>query len=217
MSRPPQPIFEILALPPPPVDTPTRDPEPTLSTFLKTITDVDFRPYHVLLEAQGFTIARLRTVATWTPDEIHEGLKRLLMGSASALGHPGMPAWVFMAFEGGVLHLRGKGNDLGPATYGPTMLVFLNNVMGLDLLPHAALLETQGMTLSALKLMRSWDPAEVRRVLRFTLLDPARIEEKERGKSHVPGSGRKGMCAVEVLAMEFCLRKAIQERGEEGA
>ncbi|KAJ7237026.1 hypothetical protein B0H12DRAFT_1327165 [Mycena haematopus] len=199
------------ALPHPPVDTPTRDQEPTLATVLKTITDVDLTPYHALLEAQGFTIARLRTVATWTPDEIHEGLKRLLMGSASALGHPGMPAWVFMAFESAVLHLRGKGNDPGPATYGPTMLVFLNNVMGLDLSPHAALLETQGVTLSALKLMRSWDPAEVQRVLRFTLLDPARIEERERGKSHVPGSGREGMCAVEVLTFEFCLRRARKE------
>ncbi|KAJ7271287.1 hypothetical protein B0H12DRAFT_1228944 [Mycena haematopus] len=196
------------------------DQEPTLATFLKTIPHVDLTPYHPLLEAQGLTVPRLHAIALWTPAEIYDGLKRLLMGSESALGHPGMPALVFVAFESAVRNLRGKAKPPRArsllVTDALTMLDFTKNVMMLDLSPHAALLDAQGFSLPALNAMLSWDPAQVRKALRFTLLDPARIEEKERDKSHVPGSGLKGMSAVEVLAMEFCLSRTVEE-GRKGS
>jgi hypothetical protein len=50
--------------------------------------------------------------------------------------------------------------------------LFLANVMGFDLSPHAILVSTQGYDVAALRAMLSWPPAEVRATLRKTLLDP---------------------------------------------
>ncbi|KAJ6475594.1 hypothetical protein C8R45DRAFT_381349 [Mycena sanguinolenta] len=184
---------------------------------------MDLTPYQALLEVQGLTVSAIKSLATWTPAELHEGLQRLLKGSASALGYPGMPGLMFVAFEGAVLQLKDKGTDLPgeslllpPRNANVTMPLFLKNVHGFNLTSYAALLDAQGFSILALDAMLSWDPAMVRKALKFTLLDPVRLEGKERAESHVPGTRLKGMSAVEVLAMEFCLRKAVEDRKKVG-
>ncbi|KAJ6464550.1 hypothetical protein C8R45DRAFT_1219986 [Mycena sanguinolenta] len=191
-----------------PLATPNRDgdPESDLPAFLKTITNLDLTRYQLLLEAQGLSVSRLRTIATWTPYEIHEGLERLLMDGPT--GHPCIPALMFMEFEDGVP--RPSYLPL-PNEAATTMPLLLENVMGLDVSEFTALAHAQGFSISALDSMFSWDLARIQRKLKFTLLDPARIDADERKQSYVPRTGFKGMCSVEVLAIEFCLRRAADE------
>lgn len=88
---------------------------------------------------------------------------------------------------------------------GTTVPVFLTNVMGFDLSAHHALLEQQGFDIAALSGMPAWERGELQEVLRRVLLAPT--TEAERKKSSVPPE-RKGMKALEVLALEFCIRRA---------
>jgi hypothetical protein len=77
-----------------------------LSIFLKNL-NVDVSPYFELLKTQGFDVLRLHTFATWSRDEIEEGINRLLMGSGSAVvGRRGMPANIRIKFEIALLALK---------------------------------------------------------------------------------------------------------------
>ncbi|KAJ7260938.1 hypothetical protein B0H12DRAFT_364661 [Mycena haematopus] len=147
-------------------------PGAQLAAFLKTITNLDLTCYQPLLEMQGFTISRLRTVAMWTPDEIHEGLERLLMDGPT--GHPCMPA--LYSWSSKMACVIFKARERLHTSSQPrctTMPLLLKNVMGLDLSQHAELIDTQGFSISALDSMLSWDLARIQRKLKFTLLDPA--------------------------------------------
>ncbi|KAJ6475606.1 hypothetical protein C8R45DRAFT_935245 [Mycena sanguinolenta] len=184
------------------------EPEPTLAAFLKTVTnDMDLTPYQALLNAQGLTVSAIKTLATWTPGENRTNSVT--------------PAWIYSNFSICRSRARAEGGGevslLGPPRASATMCLFLSDIMAFDLTSHAALLEAQGFSLNQLKTMLSWDPTKLWRRLKMMLLDPAQMGKNYKGKSYVPESGPKGMSAVEVLALELCLRRAVQERKKGGA
>jgi hypothetical protein len=88
---------------------------------------------------------------------------------------------------------------------GTTLLVFLRNVMGLDLSTHHALVEEQGFGIAALSGRPAWQLAELQEVLKRTLLTPTMETDRKRP---LVTHHRKGMNALEVLALEFCIRRA---------
>ncbi|KAF7328373.1 hypothetical protein MVEN_02552900 [Mycena venus] len=216
-------------LPPPSHNRPLPSPltdralQPDLPAFLKTLTDVDFTPHHELFKAQGFTVSRLRSLAKWSKNETHEALSRLLMGSGpAAVGRPGMKAIEFVTFEIAIRPLA-KASAVAPAPLARTLLpppgsnatnsgttlpLFLKNVMGFDLSEHHAFVVSQGVDIGYLSRMSGWERSRLQEVLKLTLLEPT--NEADRVMSSVPGDG-KGMKALEVMALEYCIRRAGAE------
>ncbi|KAJ7271285.1 hypothetical protein B0H12DRAFT_1092918 [Mycena haematopus] len=185
---------------------------------LPTVT-TDLSPHLALLAKQGFTPPHLCALATWHAHELHEALNDLLMARPSALGHAGLTALTFVRFEVAIRKLVGMARAprqpslprLDTGTPEP-LTIFLVNVMGLDLSPHAALLSTQGYDVLGLSAMLALPPTDLRGALQKTLLDPTTgFGEEERAMSLVP-RGMKGMSPLEGWAMEFCLRRAVDER-----
>ncbi|KAJ7843714.1 hypothetical protein B0H13DRAFT_2097391 [Mycena leptocephala] len=191
---------------------------PDLSLFLKNWTDVDFFAHSELLKAQGFDVPRLHTLATWHREEQEEALTRLLIGSgAAAVGRPGMTAVTFIKFEIALRGLKCTPPVQAPlprsllpppssntTNSGTTLPVFLRNVMGLDLSAHHRLLEEQGIDIAALSGMPAWEHGDLQEVLKRSLLEPG--TEADRMRSLVPNGS--GMKALEMLALEFCIRRA---------
>ncbi|KAF7368516.1 hypothetical protein MVEN_00174800 [Mycena venus] len=188
-----------------------------LPTFLKSLSTVDFTPYLELLRAQGFTVSRLRSVATWTPNEIHETLSRLLMGSAAAaVGQSGMKAIPVLNFEIGLRRLKDKGPaplgqsllpppSVNAANSGTTLPVFLRNVMGFNLSVHHVFVEDQGLGIATLASACGWDRELLQEVLKKGLCEP--MNDVEREASGVLPE-KKGMTGLEVIALELCIRRA---------
>ncbi|KAF8194828.1 hypothetical protein K438DRAFT_1827465 [Mycena galopus ATCC 62051] len=208
---PPPPLFRPIPLPP---VRRSEAPPPELSAFLKTLTGADFSPYYELLKAQGFTVPLLHTIATWADHEIYreDGLNGLLMGNP--LGQRGMTALIFIKFQKAISTLQSTSHppppapSLPPLNSGATLSDFLKNVMGADLSHHLALFQAQGYDIPALHELIS-DTTEARRVLRVTLLDPARLDATE--VSLVPPTGKQGISPLEVLALELCFKRAAIE------
>ncbi|KAJ7339071.1 hypothetical protein DFH08DRAFT_250002 [Mycena albidolilacea] len=191
-------------------------PTPSLPELLKTVTEADFTAHLPLLAAQGFTAPRVAALARagWTVHELHEGLERLLLGRVR--GRAGMTAYALVQFEAAVKKLA-KGMGAGPAispplplpppgvnpaNSGTTLPLFLKNVMGLDLSAHVPFFEMRGVGIAALSKMRAKyesdaDPARLRDELEVSLLD----EDEERW------SGGKGVSPLEVVALEFSIRR----------
>ncbi|KAJ6535768.1 hypothetical protein B0H19DRAFT_434638 [Mycena capillaripes] len=197
----------------------TAQPNPReLDVFLKDLTKIDFSSYCELLATQGFHIPRLYTLATWSRDEIEEALDRLLMGSgAAAVGKRGMTAISCISFEIVVRALKSTPPARAPlvrsllpppgsnVTNSSTSLpVFLSNVMGFDLSTHHELMEEQGFGVGALSGMPAWERSRLQEVLKRTFLAP--LTDADRKISLLP-AGKKGMNGLEVLALEFCLRR----------
>lgn len=91
---------------------------------------------------------------------------------------------------------------VNPANSGTTLPLFLKNVMGLDLSAHVPFFEVQGVGIAALSKIRAKyesdaDPARLRDELELSLLD----EDEERW------SGGKGVSPLEVVALEFSIRR----------
>ncbi|KAJ7827970.1 hypothetical protein B0H14DRAFT_2812900, partial [Mycena olivaceomarginata] len=213
-------------LPPPsrnrplPLPLTDRASQSDLPAFLKTLTDVDFTRHHELLKAQGFTVFRLRSLAKWSKNETHEALSRMLMGSGpAAVGRPGMKAIEFVSFEIAIRPLA-KASAVAPAPLtrtplpplgsnatnsGTTLSLFLKNVMGFDLSEHHGFMVAQGVDIGYLSAMSGWERGRLQEVLKLTLLEPT--NEADREMSSVPGV-RKGMKVLEVMALEFCIRRA---------
>ncbi|KAJ6475603.1 hypothetical protein C8R45DRAFT_935243 [Mycena sanguinolenta] len=187
--------------------------------FLQALPSVaiDLSVHLELLTVQGFTPPHLCALATWNPHEVHEALNYLLMERPRALGYAGMTALIFVKFEIAIRKLVGiaptpRNPSLPRLDIGtPALPLFLANVMGFDLSPHATLVSTQGYDVAALRAMLSWPPAEVRATLRKTLLDPTMLENEE--TTLVP-LGVKGMSPLEVWAVELCLRRDVEEQGK---
>ncbi|KAJ6527191.1 hypothetical protein B0H19DRAFT_543888 [Mycena capillaripes] len=193
-----------------------------LEAFLKTLTNINFSSYSELFTIQGFTIPRLQTLATWSRDEIQETLDCLLMGSgAAAIGQRGMTAVISINFEIAIRNLKSSPPPSAPlprsllpplgsnaTNSGTTLSVFLRNVMGFDLSAHSQLMEDQGFSVGTLSGMPAWERARLQEVLRRALLKPT--TEAERKMSRLP-EGKKGLSGLEVLALEFCIRRARKE------
>ncbi|KAJ6480489.1 hypothetical protein C8R47DRAFT_1135977 [Mycena vitilis] len=186
-----------------------------LEVFLKTWTSVDFVPHCELLIAQGFTLARLHTLATWSKAEIEQAVHRLLTGKR------GVTAMASVRFEFAVQKLTSTPPARAPrlrsilprpssdaTNGGATLHMFLQNVMGLDLSGHHALLEEQGFDIATLSAMAAWEPAQLQDALARTLLAPA--TDDARTVSKLP-PGKPGLKALEVLALEFCIKRAASE------
>ncbi|KAJ7776342.1 hypothetical protein B0H16DRAFT_1506405 [Mycena metata] len=181
---------------------------PSLAGFLKTMCDVDFSSHQALLAALGFTVPRLYTVATWHKDELQEALPRLLSeDAAAAVGFPPMSAVTAITFEIAIRALKCVPPAQVPLTRsllpppgmnatnsGTTLPLFLRNVMGLDLSAHQNLLNDQGCNIATLSAMVAWERARLQEVLRRGL----------------GGQKSGGMQALEVLALEFCIRRASE-------
>ncbi|KAJ7032946.1 hypothetical protein C8F04DRAFT_1261520 [Mycena alexandri] len=197
--------------------------------FLKTMCDVDFSSHQALLSALGFTVERLYTLATWRKDELQEVLTRLLSeDAAAAVGCAPMNTFTAITFEitiralkcvppaqvGALINsapisliylLTRTGHTQAPLTRsllpppstnatnsGTTLPLFLRNVMGLDLSAHQNLLNDQGCDIATLCAMVVWERGQLQEVLRRGL-----------------GGQKSGaMQALEVLALEFCIRRA---------
>ncbi|KAK6992950.1 hypothetical protein R3P38DRAFT_2568039 [Favolaschia claudopus] len=216
-----------LPLPLPPVHThphphsnnsPTPDPDPALPSFLQTISDIDYTPHLPLLALQGFTLVRMRAVSTWTREEMHEALEGLLMGRGAAeAGQPGMRAIASVSLE---IAIRGLKSGMvclvtkitqpalppSGSSSGTTLPSFLQNVMGLDLSPHLQLFEEQDIDMRMLGAMVRWDRDRREETLRRVLLQ----HESVLGNGFDSGSNSdlKRMTALEVVGLEFCLRRA---------
>ncbi|KAJ6475602.1 hypothetical protein C8R45DRAFT_1010438 [Mycena sanguinolenta] len=179
----------------------------------------DLASHLELLMVHGFTPPHLCALATWNPHEVHEALNDLLMERPRALGYASMTALIFVKFEIAIRKLVGiaptprKPSLPRLDTGTPALPLFLANVMGFDLSPHATLVSTQGYDVAALRAMLSWPPAELRATLRKTLLDPAMTEDEE--TTLVP-LGMKGMSPLELWAVELCVRRAAEEQIEKG-
>ncbi|KAJ7464213.1 hypothetical protein B0H11DRAFT_2051676 [Mycena galericulata] len=88
---------------------------PTLSAFLKNIPAIDLSAHHALLEAQGFSVARMLILGTWGRDAIKEVLQRLLMESeVASMGHKGMDPLELITLELGIRKLKAR--SLRPTT-----------------------------------------------------------------------------------------------------
>ncbi|KAJ7474666.1 hypothetical protein B0H11DRAFT_2035075 [Mycena galericulata] len=82
---------------------------PTLSSFLKNVPGIDISAHHALLEAQGFSMARVHILGTWGRDAIKEVLHRLLMESeAASTGHKGMDPLELITLELGIRKLKAR-------------------------------------------------------------------------------------------------------------
>ncbi|KAJ7776365.1 hypothetical protein B0H16DRAFT_1449794 [Mycena metata] len=152
---------------------------PSLAGFLKTMCDVGFSSHQALLEALGFTVPRLCTVATWRKDELQDAFTRLLSeDTATSVGFPTMNAVTAITFEIAIRALKCVPPAQAPLTRsfpppgmnttnsGTTLLLFLCNVMGLDLSAHQNLLDDQGCDIAALSAMIAWERARLQEVLR---------------------------------------------------
>ncbi|KAJ7464216.1 hypothetical protein B0H11DRAFT_2051693 [Mycena galericulata] len=183
------------SLPPPPN---TQGSATTLSTFLKNVKAIDLSAHEALLEAQGFSMARLHIIATWRRDDIEEVLRRLLMGSeAAATGRKGLAALELISLEIAIRKLKGSNTPPARSSHPPPLATplasYLKQVMGFDLSAHHDLLKAQGFNVTRLRGIAILDRAEVREILTRTLT------------VDVPGIGGK-MKPLEVLALEFALR-----------
>ncbi|KAJ6480494.1 hypothetical protein C8R47DRAFT_599731 [Mycena vitilis] len=187
-----------------------------LEVFLKTWASVDFVPHCELLIAQGFTVARLHTLATWSRAEIEQAVHRLLTGKR------GVTALASVRFEFAVQKLESTHLARAPLTRsilpppstnapnrGPTLRMFLENVMGFNLSSQHGLLEEQGFDIATLSAMASWDDAQLQDALNRTLLTPT--TEAARAVSKLP-PGAPGLAALEVLAVEFCIKRAASDK-----
>ncbi|KAJ7735543.1 hypothetical protein DFH07DRAFT_843577 [Mycena maculata] len=191
-----------LLLPPPPN---AQSSTGTLALFLKNVMTIDLTAHHDLMEAQGFSVPRLGVVATWGREAIQETLSRLLMGSEPAAGGwKGMTAVESITLELAIRKF--KGSSLPPArsalpppssnpnNSGTTLPAFLKNVMGLDLRAHHDLLQAQGFDVARLSGIATWGQKDIQEMFNRSL----------RGDG--PGVSRRGMKALEVLALEFAVR-----------
>ncbi|KAJ7477336.1 OPT oligopeptide transporter protein-domain-containing protein [Mycena latifolia] len=190
---------------PPPLPK-SQAPTTPLLLFLKNILGgTDLSAHHALLVAQGFTMPRLLVVATWRRTAIAEALSRLLMGSGSALGgRRGLNAVEVISLEVAIGKLKpdkqSSSTVLPPVNAKnstPTLASFLQNALGFDLSAHAPLLATQGLDLTYLRSMATWDRRDLQEVLQRTLPpdDGAGV------------GGRKDMTALELVALEFAIRE----------
>ncbi|KAJ7174112.1 hypothetical protein C8R43DRAFT_1230812 [Mycena crocata] len=184
-------------------------PTPPLAAFLKKIVKggVDLSGYHGLLDAQGFSVARLHTMATWRRKFIQEALTRLLMGAEpAAVGHKGMGSFEHISLEIAIWKLKTPTSapppgrlPLPPASNphnsGATLASLLKNVMGLDLSAYHDLMAAQGYDVPRLSAVATWDTEEIQHILSRSL----------RGTETAVG-GQRGMKGLEVLALEFSLR-----------
>ncbi|KAJ7657263.1 hypothetical protein DFH06DRAFT_1473251 [Mycena polygramma] len=187
-----------------------------LELFLKTWTSVDFVPHCELLIAQGFMVARLHTLATWSKAEIEQAVHRLLTGKR------GMTAMASIRFEFAAQKLTSTPPARAPlarsilpppssnaTNSGTTLLMFLENVMGFNLSSHHALIEEQGFDIATLSTMASWNDAQLEDALNRTLLVPT--TEAARAVSKLP-PGKPGLKALEVLALKFYIKRAASEK-----
>ncbi|KAJ7443214.1 hypothetical protein B0H11DRAFT_2093071 [Mycena galericulata] len=185
------------SLPPPPN---TQGSAATLSAFLENVKAIDLSGHRALLEAQGFSVARLHIIAAWQRDDIEEALRRLLMGSeAVATGRKGLTALELISLEIAIRKLKGSNTPQARSSHPPPSVTqlasYLKQVMGFDLSAHHDLLNAQGFSVTRLRGVATLDRAEVREILTRTLT------------VDVPGTGGK-MKPLEVLALEFALRDA---------
>ncbi|KAJ7443217.1 hypothetical protein B0H11DRAFT_2093086 [Mycena galericulata] len=182
---------------------------PTLSSFLKNIPGIDLSAHHALLEAQGFSVARMHILGTWGRDAIKEVLQRLLMESeAASMGHKGMDPLELITLELGIRKLKAPNTSpsrsvlpsplSNPHSSAVTLASFLKNVMGFDFSAHHNLLKAQGFDVARLSTIAASDREDIREILDGSL------------RADVPGFGgmkaMKAMTALEVLALEFALR-----------
>lgn len=91
---------------------------------------------------------------------------------------------------------------------GTTLSLFLKNIMGFNLSEHHGFMVAQGVDIGYLSAMSGWERGRLQEVLKLTLLEPT--NEADREMSSVPGV-RKGMKVLEVMALEFCIRRAAAE------
>ncbi|KAJ7607727.1 hypothetical protein FB45DRAFT_394033 [Roridomyces roridus] len=194
--------------------TPVGHNASALHSFLENILHVDFSQHHALLVERGFTMPRLKIIASWPESAIKEALQRTLLiecefTSDAAIGMTpfevitlewiawAQGAWhVYPRTSSPLLCLVSFRSEINvkqpPNTNTSTTLVsFLLTIMGFDLTAHHSLLDTQGFDVQRLTLMGAWEVEDLRETLRRTLY-----------RDFVPG----GMSALEVLALEFVVR-----------
>ncbi|KAK7045202.1 hypothetical protein R3P38DRAFT_3347372 [Favolaschia claudopus] len=207
----------------PSTSSPASTPSNPMLDFLKTNRfNRDLTHHLEFLTIQGFDIQNLHAVATWTPNEIHDGLTRLLMGQgARGVGRKPMTAVELVTFEMALQKFEGNMPPPPPSTLAstpaPTLRALLQNVMNLNLTAHQQLMDTQGFDIPGLTSMAAQKGEELRGLLSRTLLNPQHLVDKEeREMSAVPKVGEEeylGMSALEVVALEFCLRTGASTMG----
>ncbi|KAJ7692454.1 hypothetical protein B0H17DRAFT_541086 [Mycena rosella] len=173
-----------------------------LSSWLKNILTNDLSAHAELLAMQGFTVPRLGVLATWSRSDIGDALGRLLIPSSG--GRKGMKAFEVVSLELAIRKLKAKtpgsappvsSGILPPNSSAVTLSAFLKNVMGLDLSRHHELLTAQGFDLARLRSTTTWEREDAQEVLSRTL------------KADSAAGGKTGMSALEVVALEFAIRK----------
>ncbi|KAJ7615584.1 hypothetical protein FB45DRAFT_906815 [Roridomyces roridus] len=167
----------------------------TLSTFLKSVNQIDLSMNLALLSARGFTLERIGLMGEmWTDEMIKGAVERGLCEDEEEDKWGGMTAFDALTLELAIRKFRRKAKSSSPNSNSipATLSEFLRNVVGFDLTGHRALFEEQGFDIARLSAMREWEEGDLREVLGRVL----RPLEK----------GAGGMSKLEVIAVEFALR-----------
>ncbi|KAF7288389.1 hypothetical protein HMN09_01391200 [Mycena chlorophos] len=158
-----------------------------------------------MLESAGVTTDRLEALAHWH-DREWQMLRPLLVGSTGDGRGFKMSPVVYLEFKEAVRELKGPKEislkfPVNPASKDPavTLAGVLKNVMGLDLSQYTDLCAAQGITL-AFFAHPPQDAEKLRTRLQYSLL-----EGMDESLSVL--DGRKGMKALEVLALELAITR----------
>ncbi|KAJ7488497.1 hypothetical protein B0H11DRAFT_2012893 [Mycena galericulata] len=166
-----------------------------LAEYLAEVLGFNLSKYSALMDAQGFSVARLGVMATWREPYIEAAVDRLL---------DSMPRLDQVALRFGIRKLKASRAEprksvlpprfANPSNTAATLPGFLKQVMGFDLRAHHLLLKKQGYDVFRLSAMAAWSSEDVAEALQGTL-----------GR-HARGVGpAEAMKPLELVAMEFAL------------
>ncbi|KAF7293298.1 hypothetical protein HMN09_01209000 [Mycena chlorophos] len=183
-------------------------PVQTFTNFLRAAIPSlkeDLSACSAVLERFGFTLSRLHVLAKWD-DAAWGALRGLLIarGNVSeARTDFSMSFMQFLQLQAAVKKLDNTQTfslPINPSAPGATLRDFLQNAMGLDLSPYHDLCVAQGVDAA---FVCTWkcpldgkEDVELRGLLRQALLEGAEV---------LSGTGRTGMKALEVLALELAI------------
>ncbi|CAK5281923.1 unnamed protein product [Mycena citricolor] len=185
---------------------PSRKREDRLESFLQEpMPGVDLTAYLPIFRSKGFdTLDRLIALGGWPDSAFRSAMKRLFLRNSHFPA--GMSAFEVISLELGIrsrrCHLgRQPSHHWSLADFESSSLsAVLSDVMGFDLSSHEALFRSQELDVCIFQeMIRSWLPTAIRNALERALLD------KHAGEGRLSESRRKGLSAVEVLALEFKL------------